>query len=67
MADVYTLEVFYDGKAHHIERIRSAAEVLARIPVLLELHHGCERIVVRLGDARLFAVDCKGNTLPHGA
>jgi hypothetical protein len=67
VAGVYTLEVFYDGKADHAERLQSAADVLSRIPVLLEAHAGCEKIVVLINGVRLFAVDCKGNTLPHGS
>ncbi len=63
---MYRLQVFYDGAPvpHHTETVRSAAEVISRIPVLLQEHEGCERIVVWLDAARLFAVDCKGNRLP---
>jgi len=60
---MYTLQVFYDGKLHHTERLTSAAEVLARIPILLQEHDGCEKIVVSLERTRLFAVDCKGNRI----
>ncbi len=62
---MYTLEVFYDGSAppHPVERIDTSAQVLSRIPRLLGQHRACEKIVVRLGAARLFAVDCKGNRL----
>ncbi len=60
---MYTLQVFYDGKLDHIEVLSSAANVLARIPELLQEHVGCEKIVVMFGDARLFAVDCEGNQL----
>ena len=60
---MYTLEVFYDGKLHHTERLTNGAEVLDRIPPLLQEHDGCEKIVVSLDRTRLFAVDCKGNRL----
>ncbi len=61
---MYTVQVFYDGRLHHTERLASAADVLARIPGLLEEHNGCEKVVVSLERTRLFAVDCKGNRLP---
>ena len=61
---MYTLDVFYDGRLHHTVRLESGAEVLARIPALLEEHHGCEKVVVSLNRTRLFSVDCKGNRLP---
>jgi hypothetical protein len=61
---MYTLEVFFDGKLHHTERLTSAAEVLVRIPQLLQEHDGCEKIVVSLARTWLFSVDCKGNRLP---
>jgi hypothetical protein len=58
------LEVFYGGKLHHTERCKSAAEVLAIIPELLQAHKGCERILVWMGTARLFVVDCEGKVKP---
>ncbi len=61
---MYTLQVFYDGKLDHIEMLARAADVLTRIPVLLQEHVGCEKIVVLFGAVRLFAVDCEGNRLP---
>jgi hypothetical protein len=61
---MYRLEVFYDGKLHHIAPCSTAAEVVAEIPRLLKDHDGCERIVVRYGATALFTVDCKGNTSP---
>jgi hypothetical protein len=61
---MYRLEVFYDGALQHVELRANAAEVLDAIPELLREHAGCERIVVTFGSARLFAVDCKGNTSP---
>jgi hypothetical protein len=64
---VYLLEVYlpHESGPHHTERIRVASDALARIPALLHEHDGCERIVVYFGATRLFAVDCKGNTLPR--
>jgi hypothetical protein len=64
---VYLLEVYLPNERgpHRIERMTVASDALARIPVLLHEHHGCERIVVYFNDTRLFAVDCKGNTLPR--
>ncbi len=61
---MYTLDVFYDGRLHHTERLTNGAETLARIPALLQEHDGCEKVVVSLNRTRLFAVDCKGNRLP---
>ena len=63
---MYALHVFYpdEPSANHIEVVTTAALALSRIPMILKEHHGCERIVVFYGAARLFAVDCKGNTLP---
>jgi len=61
---MYTLEVFYNGVLEHIERHSNAAAVLLRMRTLLEEHGGCEKIIVRFGSTRLFAVDCKGNRLP---
>ncbi len=63
---MYRLQVFYDGAdvPHHTERMSRAADVISRIPVLLEQHKGCERIVVWMDATRLFAVDCEGATLP---
>ncbi len=60
---MYELQVFYEGKLHHTERRTGAADVLARIPVLLQEHEGCEKVVVMFDRMRLFAVDCKGNRL----
>ncbi len=61
---MYSLEVFHDGRLHHTERLATGAEALARIPILLQEHDGCEKIVVSLNRTRLFSVDCKGNRLP---
>ena len=63
---MYVLHVFYSksGSPNHIEHVANAADALARIAALLQEHAGCERIVVMHGVTRLFAVDCKGNTLP---
>jgi hypothetical protein len=62
---VYRLEVHFPDKsaADHVEHVPQGADALARIEALLAEHHGCERIVVFHGVTRLFAVDCKGNTL----
>ena len=63
---MYTLQVFYPGSdaPNESHRVSSSAEVLARIPELLQAHGGCDRIVVMGGNARLFSVDCKGNRVP---
>jgi hypothetical protein len=44
--------------------VQNAADVLTRIPEILEAHPGCERVVVHLEDLRLFGVDCEGNRVP---
>ncbi len=64
---MYALHAFYSntGSPHHIESATNAADALARIPAILKEHVGCEKIVVMHGTTRLFAVDCKGNTLPN--
>jgi hypothetical protein len=61
----YLLEVFHPGETTPIERhtVARAADVLELIPRLLESHPGCERVVVMMGQTRLFAVDCTGNRL----
>jgi hypothetical protein len=61
---MYRLDIFYDGEVRHTESRAAAADVLAAIPKLLELHAGCDQIVVWFIGTRLFAVDCKGNTRP---
>jgi len=62
----YRLVVYFSGEkdARHEETLSLAKDVLHRIPVLLHMHDGCERIAVMAGAVKLFAVDCKGNTLP---
>lgn len=62
---MYELLVFYGDDPQERERhsVARASEVLLMIPKLLEAHHGCEHIVVMMGEARLFAVDCKGNRI----
>ena len=64
---MYSLEVYLpnERRPHHTEHIRVASEALARIPFLLQEHGSCERVVVLFDAVRLFAVDCKGNTLPR--
>jgi hypothetical protein len=64
---VYSLEVYFPDNPgpHHVERTGDAHGAMARIPALLQEHDGCERIVVYFNTTRLFAVDCKGNTLPR--
>jgi len=64
---MYALEVYFpkDRVPSHVEHMTAAAGLLARIPILLREHDGCEKIVVVAGETRLFAVDCKGNTLPR--
>ena len=63
---MYELQVYFPGDASARATFLSdrAADVLLRIPELLADHDGCEHIVIRLGDVRLFSVDCKGNRLP---
>jgi hypothetical protein len=64
---MYSLEVFYAGDKtpRHVERLLNAADVLKRVHALLAQHEGCETVVVYSEHARLFAVDCRGNRLPH--
>ena len=64
---MYILEVYFpnERRPHLLEQVTTGAEALARIPVLLHGHHGCEQVVVFHEGARLFAEDCKGNTLPR--
>jgi hypothetical protein len=64
---MYRIEVSFAGEdqPRHVERLQRASDVLARIPMLLREHAGCEKIVVLLGSMRLFAVDCRGNALPN--
>ena len=64
-AAMYTLRVFYPGETapHETVTLERAADVLTRIPRLLEGHGQCEKVVVFLGPTRLFAVDCSGNRL----
>ena len=50
--------------ARHEEAFRTAQEVLIRIPALLSQYADCEKLVVRMGRARLFSVDCIGDRLP---
>ncbi len=61
---MYRLQVYHPGDVGlvHWEDHHNAAEVLKRIPALLEEHLQCERIVVTFGEAQLFVVDCKGNS-----
>ncbi len=63
---MYRLLVYYGDDSVPRERhgASAAAEVVKLIPMLLAAHDGCERIVVMLGDARLFSVDCHGNRQP---
>ena len=60
---VYQLQVYLPGEKHpHVTATaKRGSEVLTLIPKLLEAHDGCERIVVLLGQMRLFSVDCAGN------
>jgi hypothetical protein len=62
---MYTLQVFYGPQTTPREtiRVQRAADVLTRIPDLLQQHDGCERVVVFVDGVQLFAVDCKGNRL----
>jgi hypothetical protein len=63
---MYTIQVFQAGSLLPVEshHVKVASEVLKRIPELLKEHRGCERLVVLFGATTLFAVDCKGNSLP---
>ena len=62
---MYRLNVIHEGRAHPSETVElaSAAAVLTTIPELLARHGDCLRIEVMAGPARLFAVDCHGQTL----
>ncbi len=62
---MYRLRVFHAGSTSPTEvlSIDSAAEVLTAIPRLLERHPDCAHVEVRVGEIRLFAVDCEGNRL----
>jgi hypothetical protein len=62
---MYYLLVFCPSSrvAHEEHSIARGADVLTRIPELLDAHTGCERIAVYVDYAYLFAVDCKGNRL----
>ncbi len=62
----YTLSVYFSGETRpsHVESLSSAQQVFVRIPLLLETHSECEKVVVMMGPTRLFSVDCKGNSLP---
>jgi hypothetical protein len=62
---MYRLLVFYEGSTLPRETItiHRASEVLTSIPELLQQNSGCHRIEVFADNARLFAVDCHGNTL----
>ena len=63
---MYQLLVYYADDTAPRQRISvgKASEVLALIPELLAAHAGCERVVVMVGDTRLFSVDCHGNRQP---
>jgi hypothetical protein len=62
---MYRLEVRYPKQRSPAQTrwVESAADVLTVIPELLKEHQGCERIIVWLDTARLFAVDCNGHRL----
>ena len=63
---VYQLLVYFPDKdvPHAIIYVNTAAEVLSVIPHLFAEHEGCEHIVVMLGAARPFSVNCAGNSMP---
>jgi len=63
---MYTLHVMFPDRpyAGHIESMDDAAQLLGRVKDLLREHDGCEKVVIYAGHARLFSVDCKGNTTP---
>jgi hypothetical protein len=63
---MYQLQVYFPGDpvpqaAYHTQ---SASAVIDLVQKALADHAGCERVVVTLSGARLFAVDCAGNRLP---
>lgn len=62
---MYTLEVYHPGEPDPVEivKVTRAADVLEKIPVLLDQHGSCDRITVKLNATFLFAVDCRGNTI----
>ena len=63
---MYQLLVYFPGSSvvRATIDVSKSTEVLALIPKLLAEHEGCEHIVVKFNDSRLFAVDCNGNRLP---
>lgn len=62
----FELRVFHAGEVapRRVVRLANAAELVAAIPELLREHAECERVEVYAGTARLFSVDCHGNSKP---
>jgi len=62
------LQLFFSGgrKSRNTELFKSAADVLAHIPLLLRERDGCEKIEVFVDTVRLFGVACKDNASPVG-
>lgn len=66
MMPMYEVRVFHPGQAHasHVQRFRSAQEMVNAIPRIFEDHAGCERVEVYAELVRLFSVDCHGVSTP---
>ena len=62
---MYELRLFIVGGSMPkvTETVAHSADVLTKIPLMLEANPGCERIDVHFGGARLFSVGCDGNTI----
>jgi hypothetical protein len=60
---MYRIEVIYPetGAPRETVYLTRASEALAAIGELLREHRGCRRLVMWMGEKRLFAVDCDGN------
>ena len=62
----YTIAVHFadEPRPRRVETFETAQQVLVQIPLLLQEHADCEKMIVTAGTTRLFSVDGEGNRLP---